>query len=142
MILGVGLDVVPVRRLTRLRAEHGERFTTRVFAAAELQDCLDRADADLALAARVAAKEACLKALGIGLGGAVGWLEVEVVRAEPDGAPAIRLTGRAADRARARGVRAVHVSLTHDEGLAAAVVILEGDGPGAPAAAYGAETIR
>jgi holo-[acyl-carrier protein] synthase len=126
VILGVGLDVVGAERLARLRAEHGERFTARVFAPAELEACRSRVDADLALAARFAAKEACLKALGIGFQGGAGWLEVEVVRAGAHGAPAIRLSGRAADEARTRGVRTVHVTLTHDQGIAAAVVILEG----------------
>jgi holo-[acyl-carrier protein] synthase len=126
MIVGVGLDVVGAERLARLRADHGERFTDRVFARGELDECRDRVDADLALAARFAAKEACLKALGIGYQGGAGWLEIEVRRTEPHGAPAIRLSGRAADEARARGVQTVHVTLTHDEGIAAAVVILEG----------------
>jgi holo-[acyl-carrier protein] synthase len=80
-----------------------------------------------ALAARFAAKEACFKALGAGvLEGALH--QVEIVSAD-GGAPQLRLTGALARRARERGVAHAYVSLTHEPGLAAAVVILEGASP-------------
>jgi len=123
VIVGIGLDIVPTERLARAL----EGFQERVFTAAELAACAGRVDRTQALAARFAAKEACFKALGAGvLEGALH--EVEVVSAE-GGAPQLRLAGALARRARARGVSHAHVSLTHEPGLAAAVVILESASP-------------
>jgi holo-[acyl-carrier protein] synthase len=124
MIVGIGLDVVETDRIARILAEHGRQFRERVFTPAELAECRNRRDEAQALAARFAAKEACLKALGTGWRRGFTFRDVEVVRMD-GGAPVIRLAGGAAARATARGVRAVHVSLTHERGLAAAAVILE-----------------
>ncbi|HLG91609.1 MAG TPA: 4'-phosphopantetheinyl transferase superfamily protein, partial [Acidimicrobiales bacterium] len=77
-------------------------------------------------AARFAAKEAAMKALGLGLGG-LRFCEVEVAR-DPSGAPRLRLHGQSAERARRRGVRGWRVSLTHTESLAQAVVLALGEG--------------
>jgi holo-[acyl-carrier protein] synthase len=120
MILGVGIDVVDTERWARsLRRIQHEIFTPQ-----ELADCADRVDRVDALAARFAAKEACLKALDIGIrGGALR--QIEIVSG-PGGAPRIRLGGALATRARKAFVHRAHVSLTHEGGIAAAVVILEG----------------
>ena len=120
MILGVGIDVVDTERWARsLRRIQHEVFTPQ-----ELADCADRVDRVDALAARFAAKEACLKALDTGIrGGALR--QIEIVSA-PGGAPRIRLEGALATRARKAFVQRAHVSLTHEGGIAAAVVILEG----------------
>ncbi|HET8712202.1 MAG TPA: holo-ACP synthase [Gemmatimonadales bacterium] len=125
MILGLGLDVVETAELGRTLAKQGERFEQRVFTAAEIAASAGRVDREQALAARFAAKEACLKALGTGVSEGLSLQQVEVSSAD-GGSPSINLSGAAADRARARGVRAIHVSLSHQPGLAAAVVILEG----------------
>jgi holo-[acyl-carrier protein] synthase len=124
MIVGVGLDVVETDRIARALALHGRRFEDRVYTAAELAECAERSDRAQALAGRFAAKEALLKALGTGSARGISFLQVEVVRRDGGGA-AISLTGSAAAEARRRGVRHVHVSLSHQPGLAAAVVILE-----------------
>lgn len=123
MILGIGLDIMETAQLERLLA--GPGFEDRVFTAAERDACSGRADRAQALAARFAAKEACVKALGTGWSEGISCLQIEVVRGD-GGAPVIRLNGAAADRARERGVRRVHVSLSHQPGIAAAAVILEG----------------
>jgi len=127
MIVGIGLDVVEIARITRSLESDGRRFEERAFTEAERRDCADRADREQALAARFAAKEACFKALGTGWGGDAGTSlrEVEVVSAA-NGAPELRLSGGAASRARELNVKRVHVSLTHQPGIAAATVILEG----------------
>jgi len=125
MILGFGLDVVETARIARMLTRHGARFRERVFTPAELHECRERRDETQALAARFAAKEACLKALGTGWNRGVGLRDVEIIRAN-GGAPSIRLSGGAAHAAEQRGVRTVHVTLTHEPGLAAAAVILEG----------------
>jgi holo-[acyl-carrier protein] synthase len=125
MILGIGLDLVEISRLARALDRSGERFLDRVFTATERRDCEGRADAPQGFAARFAAKEACLKAFGTGWSEGLAFRQVEVVRGE-GGQPELVLHGPAEARARAMGVRRVHVTLTHQPGVAAAMVVLEG----------------
>ncbi len=127
MILGVGIDVVEVARIRRLVGpeappETARRFLERCFTEGERRFCDARADRASAYAARFAAKEAASKALGAPAG--IHWTDVEVLR--DGGAPALRLAGTADRAARERGATRLHRSLTHDAGVAAAVVILEG----------------
>lgn len=124
MIIGIGLDIVEIASLQRLLKTQGEAFEQRVFTAAEREACRGRADRDQALAARFAAKEACLKALGTGLGVGTSFQQVEVVEG-PNGAPGLELSGAAASRARELAIQRMHVTLTHQPGIAAAAVILE-----------------
>jgi holo-[acyl-carrier protein] synthase len=124
MLKGLGIDLVETARLRKALASHGERFERRVFTDGERADCRARRDRIEALAARFAAKEACLKALGTGWSGGLGFRQVEVVRS-PGGRPLIRLHGAAAAEADRAGVTSVRVSLTHQPGAAAAVVVLE-----------------
>jgi holo-[acyl-carrier protein] synthase len=125
MILGIGLDIVDTARLERLLSDHSQRFEELAFTPAERAACAKRADRVDALAARFAAKEACFKALGTGWSQGVSFLQVEVRNLE-GGAPELELSGRAGERARERGVKHVHVTLTHAGGVGAAAVILEG----------------
>jgi holo-[acyl-carrier protein] synthase len=125
MILGLGTDLVEVARIERALEEHGARFESRVFTTPELEACSTRVDRVQALAARFAAKEACLKALGTGWAEGLAFRQVEVIRA-PNGRPSILLHSDAKARAEALGVRSIHVSLTHQPGVAGAVVLLEG----------------
>ena len=127
MILGIGLDVVEVARIRRLVGpgappETARRFVERCFTEGERRFCDARADRATPYAARFAVKEAASKALGAPPG--IHWTDVEVVRG--DGAPQVVLAGVAERAARERGVRRVHVTISHDGGIAAAVVILEG----------------
>lgn len=124
MIVGLGIDVIEVARLAQALDRHGDRFEERIFTDAERAACRLRGDRVLALAARFAAKEACLKALGTGWAEGVGFKDVEIVR-EGNHPPRLVLHGEAARRASAQGVIRSHVSLTHQPGLAAAVVVLE-----------------
>jgi holo-[acyl-carrier protein] synthase len=125
VILGIGLDVVETAKVGQLLAEFDRRFEERVFTPAERRDCGGRADRAEALAARFAAKEACFKALGTGWSQGVSFLQVEV-RPTDGGAPTLVLSGEAAARAQARGVKHLHLSPSHSAGVAAAAVILEG----------------
>jgi holo-[acyl-carrier protein] synthase len=125
MILGVGLDVVTTERVAQALAAHGRRFEQRVYTPAELADCAQRVDRAEALAGRFAAKEAFLKALGTGVVQGLSFRQIEVVH-DAGGRPMLKLAGAAAARARHLSVRRVHVTLSHQPGLAAAVVILEG----------------
>jgi len=124
MIVGLGIDVMEVERMGAALREHGGRLEERVFTPSERAACAARSDRILALAARFAAKEAFMKAVGTGWAGGMGFRDVEIVR-EGDGPPRLVLTGEAARRAESLGVVRSHVSLTHQPGLAAAVVILE-----------------
>lgn len=124
LVIGVGIDLTDPGRLGRAIARHGERFERRIFTDREREQCAERGDRIQALAARFAAKEACLKALGTGMTAGLGLRQVEVVRGA-GGRPRIELHGAAWAFAQAAGVRAMHVSLTHERGMAAAVVVLE-----------------
>lgn len=122
MIAGVGCDIIEVERIAQALERHGDRFLTRVFAPGEIAECWPSAEQRCRrLAARFAAKEAVLKALGTGLRG-VSWLEIEVVK-DNLGKPSVRLTGRAAAVAEAQGVTQLHLSLSHCKDYAMAQVV-------------------
>lgn len=123
MILGLGIDLVETGRLAEA-LDRTQGFEARVFTEGESADCAGRGDRVQALAARFAAKEACLKALGTGWAQGLGFRQVEVVR-EESGSPRLKLHGAAAARAESLGVTRIHVSLSHQPGTAAAVVVLE-----------------
>lgn len=124
MVLGTGLDLVDVERFRKFVERRGERALQRLFTPGELSYCKRFTDPTQALAARFAAKEAFFKALGTGMGPAGGWHDVEVIRLA-SGQPRLQLHGLAAERAREMQVRTIHVTLSHTEGTAGAVVILE-----------------
>ncbi len=124
MILGTGIDIMEIPRMSRALANPrtGERFRKRVFTPGEIAYCAGRKrSADQSFAARWAAKEATMKALGR----LFGWQEIEVLRT--NGPPTIAVYGRAAERAKKLGVVRFHLTLSHDAGLAIAYVIAEGD---------------
>jgi holo-[acyl-carrier protein] synthase len=125
IILGIGLDLVEVKRMRASVRRSGERFSKRVFTPEEIAYCAGRARKFEHLAARFAAKEAALKALGTGITGWASMQEVEVVH-DAAGRPEIRLSGGVLRRARSLGVTATHLSISHTEGTAAAMVVLEG----------------
>jgi holo-[acyl-carrier protein] synthase len=125
VIVGFGMDLVEIARFTRLLAGpdgRAERFLARCFTPSERAYCDARRDRAGRYAARFAAKEAAVKALGAPPG--ARWTDFEVSRAE--GAPALELRGAAAEAARRLGVLRVLLTVTHDAGVAAAAVILEG----------------
>jgi holo-[acyl-carrier protein] synthase len=120
VILGVGIDAVEVPRFRRVLART-PGVARRLFTDAERAYGERKRDPAERLAARFAAKEAVMKALGVGLG-AFRFHDVEVVRA-PSGQPSLVLRGRAAALAEARGVSTWHVSLTHTAQVAEAVAL-------------------
>jgi holo-[acyl-carrier protein] synthase len=121
-MIGIGIDVVEIERFrTSLRRTPSMR--DRLFTPAELAYVATQADPVPSLAARFAAREAVMKALGLGLG-AFGFHDVWVERLE-SGAPVLRVDGRAAELAAAAGVRRWHLSVSHSELVAIAYVIAE-----------------
>ncbi len=126
MICGIGVDLVRVDRLARALTRYGERFLRRVFTDREIAYCQGRAKQGVyQFAQRFAAKEAFSKALGVGLRqGGIRWREVEVLP-DPRGKPEIQVSGRAAQLCEELGVRGMHLSLTDEDNLAVAMVVLE-----------------
>ncbi len=124
MIAGCGIDVIEVARIRRVAERYGRRFLERIFTAAEIAYVERRGNRWERYAARFAAKEAGMKALGTGLRGGVRWRDFEVTNAA-SGKPMLRLDGKAARIAARLRVQAVHLSITHTRESAAAVVILE-----------------
>jgi holo-[acyl-carrier protein] synthase len=122
-IVGHGIDLVETERIARMLADHPERFLERCFTPREVEDS-EGVRRFEHLAARFAAKEAALKAIGTGWARGIGWTDVETVRHE-SGRPELRVHGKAAEIAAELGVTRWHVSLTHTAAFAAASVIAE-----------------
>ena len=127
MILGVGSDLIDVRRINRTIERHGERFLARIFTAAERVKADSRARRAETYAKRFAAKEACAKALGTGLRAGVFWRDMGVVNL-PSGRPTMTLTGGALARLNAMtpvGFKArIDVTVTDEGPMAQAVVVI------------------
>lgn len=117
-VLETGVDIVEIRRIADLANRFGNRFGQRVYSADEWREWRDR---PASLAARFAAKEATIKALG---SREIALHEIRVARSD-DARPSLELTGRARARADALGVRQLAVSLSHSREYAVAVVVLE-----------------
>jgi holo-[acyl-carrier protein] synthase len=126
MIVGTGVDITEVRRIKAAVERFGERFLSRVFTPEELRYCMGKPNAAERLAARFAAKEAGMKAIGTGLRHGVTWHDVEVVRL-PGQRPNLKFHGKAAEFAERLGCTRVHLSLSHTAEQAIAHVILEGE---------------
>jgi holo-[acyl-carrier protein] synthase len=121
MVVGVGVDIIEIDRI-RSALENprtGARFRQKVYTPTEIAYCDRRRRAYESFAARFAAKEATIKVLGQG----AGWQEIEVVR--EDGAPTLRLHGRARARAEQLGIKGIFLSLSHSQNLAIAYVVAE-----------------
>lgn len=125
-VVGHGVDLTEVSRIERLLGDHPERFLERCFTKSEQDDAGDGPRRAERLAARFAAKEAALKALGTGWSDGIGWTDVSVRRLN-SGKPVVDVSGRAAEIAETLGITRWHVSLTHTGTHALASVIAESD---------------
>jgi holo-[acyl-carrier protein] synthase len=126
MILGIGLDVCSVQRMEDALGRHGDRFWTRILTEREQALLGARVDRATALAGRFAAKEAIVKAMAGAPG--VSWHHLEVLGGSKE-PPVMHVHGPAKELAARMGVEKIFVTITHDAGVAAAVVILEGSAP-------------
>jgi holo-[acyl-carrier protein] synthase len=124
MIVGTGVDLAEVPRIRQSIARFGRRFTERIYTPAEIAYVERKANRYERYAARFAAKEAGMKAIGTGWRHGVRWRDFEVVNL-PSGRPTLRLHGRAAEFARKLGVKSIALSLTHTADLGMAHVVLE-----------------
>lgn len=123
-IFGVGTDLVRIDRMRTLIERWGERFEVRVFTAAEIAFCSKRKNKIPCLALRFAAKEAFVKALGLGLRAPVLWQDMEI-RGDSLGKPHVFLSDRANQYCTERGITSWHLSLTDDGDYGVAVVVIE-----------------
>jgi holo-[acyl-carrier protein] synthase len=127
MIIGLGSDLIDIRRIEQTIERHGNRFLDRIFTTVEREKSDKRAERAASYAKRFAAKEACSKALGTGLRRGVFWRDMGVVNL-PGGKPSMRLTGGALERLHAitpQGMEpVVDLTITDDFPLAQAIVII------------------
>ncbi len=124
MIVGLGLDIAEVDRIEAAIGRHGAPFLERLYTPGEVAYCESHRDKFERYAARFAAKEATMKALGTGWSRGVRWRDIEVAR-EPSGKPTIRLAGVSQQIAQRMGVKSISLSITHSGNLALAQVIFE-----------------
>ena len=124
MIVGTGIDIAEVPRIAQALNRHGERFLHRVYTQGEINYCDSKANRIERYAARFAAKEAAMKALGTGWNHGVRWRDIEVSRL-PGGRPTIKFHGKAAEIAARLGMTNVALSISHTSEQAIAQVILE-----------------
>src|SRR5947209_12474762 len=124
MIVGTGIDLIEVRRIASAMERYGERFLNRIFTPDEIRYCNSKHNRTERFAARFAAEEAAMKALGTGLRRGVSWQQLQVGHA-PGGRPTILLTGVAADIAAKLGCKQASLSISHISEHAIAQVILE-----------------
>ncbi len=127
MIVGTGIDVVEVPRVAAALERFGRRFVERIFTEEEIRYCDSKANPAERYAARFAAKEAAMKAIGTGWNHGVRWRDVEVRRMR-GGRPTLVLSGKAAEFAQQLGAVRSQVSITHTAAEAIAHVILESGG--------------
>ncbi len=124
MIVGLGIDIAEPARVRAAAERYGRRFLERVFTEKEIAYCERKRNKWERYAARFAAKEAAMKALGTGWRRGVRWRDLEVTNL-PSGRPTLALTGQARKLGRRQGVRRIALSLTHAESFVLAQVIFE-----------------
>jgi holo-[acyl-carrier protein] synthase len=124
MIVGTGIDIAEVPRIRHSIERFGNRFLRRIYTEGERRYCDSKANRVERYAARFAAKEAAMKALGTGWNHGVRWIDCEVIRL-PGGRPTITFHGRAGEFAARMGVKNAALSLTHTSEQAIAQLILE-----------------
>ncbi len=117
-----GVDITPIARIHEMLTRHGEQFLARCFTPAETAYCRTAGRATEHFAARFAAKEAVLKALGTGWSAGIAWTDVEVINL-PSGQPTVQLHNKAAQFARDMGISRWAISISHTDDLAIASVI-------------------
>jgi len=125
MILGVGIDIIEVKRIAASYEKFGERFVNRILLPDEIAYCLSNKSPAPFLAARFAAKEAISKAFGTGIGAQLGWQDMEI-RRKDSGEPFVVLHGKGEKLFKARKAKRLLVSLSHTQNYAAVTAVLEG----------------
>ena len=125
MILGLGIDIIEVARISASLEKFGERFGQRILLPEEMAYCLSHRQPAPFVAARFAAKEAISKAFGTGIGAALGWRDMEIAH-KPTGEPFVILHGKGKELFAARKAKQLLVSISHTDNYAAVTAVLEG----------------
>jgi len=123
VIIGIGTDIISVSRISKAM-QNNERMADKLFSPAEISYCEAKSSKWQSYAARFAAKEAVMKALGTGWDGEVNWKDIEIVN-DANGNPDVVLSGGAKQKADSMGVTNAHISLTHEKDYAIAFAVLE-----------------
>lgn len=124
MIFGIGIDIAATDRFRRFLDEGNNALLERLFTSSELEICRKRKDTASCFAARFAAKESFLKAMGTGLRNGISWHDMEVV-SDALGKPELVLSGKASELFNSHGLAKPFLSISHDSGHAVAMVVLE-----------------
>jgi holo-[acyl-carrier protein] synthase len=125
MIIGIGIDTVSISRMEKLIRARGEHFLVKIFSDNEIGEGMKRRKNAPYFAARFAAREAFVKALGTGFGRGVSFRDITVQKGN-GGRPELLFSARTEPLLKARGIERCHMSITHDGDCAQAIVILEG----------------
>ncbi|WP_319759922.1 holo-[acyl-carrier-protein] synthase [Maridesulfovibrio sp.] len=123
MIIGLGIDITELDRIERSLKKFGERFAQKILTSKEMELMPEKNPVPY-VAARFAAKEAAVKALGTGFSIGITFHTIEITRMD-SGAPLLSFLGKALERSQEMGVQGIHLSITHGRDTAAAVVVLE-----------------
>jgi len=123
-IYGVGVDIVEIDRIKEAVERWKRHFIKRIFTQEEINYCTEKKDSYRCFAARFAAKEAVLKALGTGWGDGIGWLDIEILNTR-SGKPWVKFRDRAEDFMKLRSLKKVSISLSHSRDYAVAVAVIE-----------------
>jgi len=124
MTVSIGIDLIEIARVSAAMNRIQDRFRQRVFSDSEIAYCEGRGSKAASYAARFAAKEAAMKALGMGWFDGIKWRDIEVVSGQ-NGAPSLKLSGKALERFNALGATRAHLSLSHSRDMAIAQVFFE-----------------
>lgn len=124
MIKGLGIDIVEVKRIKKMKRRWQERFLTKIFTEQEIDYCQSKKNSAQHLAARFAAKEALVKCLGTGFRN-ISLIDIEVIK-DNQGKPVLKVYGRARELVEKKGIEKLHISLSHEKKYAVAEVIGEG----------------
>ncbi len=138
MIRGTGTDIIEIERIRKLHEKQGQAFLDKCFTSAEIAYCLSKKNSAESFAARFAAKEAVMKALGSGWGEGVAFSNIELVRSA-SGAPKIVLHRTALEYAQRAGIGRIHISISHCKEYAVAFAVAEA---GADCAGGAADVVR
>ncbi|MBN2060984.1 MAG: holo-ACP synthase [Deltaproteobacteria bacterium] len=124
MIYGIGVDLVKTERMEEIISKWGDRFVKRVFTPLEREACSARAHPPSAFSLRFAAKEAFVKALGLGIEKGVTWQDIEIFSV-PGGRPGLKLEGKSLEVCKDKGINGFHLSLSDEKEYGIAMVVLE-----------------
>ncbi len=125
MIFGTGIDIIEIDRIRNSLEKYSERFEEKVFTTKEIGYCRSRPEPAIHFAARFAAKEAVLKSMGTGMSQGISWRDMEIGHCPDLGKPVLEIRGKLLTLFEEQGLKAIHISLSHEKGYAIAQAIAE-----------------